>query len=116
MMNVDHPDGFPAADQWYRKQRFVGVFEKLREFLEARIAEGVLVQGDDGFVLRHPTGNSFAGFDAQHADIVYVRRLGSAQHDLVGALIDQVNQAGIADGGLYREANDLTQFFIQGEI
>ena len=113
VVHVDDADCIPAAHQRNRKERFVGILEELGKFLESRIGERVGGQRHHRSMLRHPARDPFAGLHLQHADIVYVGCLRSAQHNLVRSLIDEVNQTSVACRSLHCQSDHFTQFFIQ---
>ena len=74
---------------------------------------GIGGQRDDGTVLRYPARDALSHLDAQLTEIGGVRDLGCAQDHLIGFVIDQVNQAGIAPRHLHGKSDDLSQHFFE---
>ena len=113
VMDVEHTDDLAARHQRHREERLVGVLHQRGESFEPAVREGSGWQRNNGLVLGHPAGDSFADVETERADLGRVRELRGAQHDFVILRVKQVHQAGVRRRHQCGQADQVVQHFVQ---
>ena len=84
------------------------------KYLEPGVLVSLARNGQQAPLARHPAGQAFVQPQPHLADGGGVRRVGSAQHQLVA--VEQVDQAGIALRELHHQRDDALQNFLQAHL
>ena len=84
------------------------------KYFEPRILVGLARNRQQTPLARHPAGETFVQLQAHLADRGRMRRVGSAQHQLV--VIQQIDQAGIAFREFHHQGNDALQNLLQAHL
>ena len=111
VLHVDDADGAAAAEEGDREERFVAIFGKFVEELEARVLRGVAGDGDGLEVLGDPSGDALAEMELEAVEDFGVRILGGTEDEFF--VLQHVDEAGIAldQGG--GELYDVVQDFVE---
>ena len=102
VLQVQHADHASSAHERHREKRFVTVFRKLVEKLEAGIVCGSFRDRDWFAVLGDPSGNSLPYAEFQAIDNFGMRVLGSPKDEFI--TFERVDEAGVT---LYKGSGEI---------
>ena len=104
-----------TADDGEREQRLELLLLELREVLRARVGESVVADERGLAALRSPPREALAALDDDLPRLPLVRRRGSAQHEPLAVVLDQVREARVHAARVGHELDDRAQHFGQLE-
>ena len=96
------------------EEGFEGIFRQLAEGFEAAILERFHGEGQHLALPRDPAGEAFLQLQADAADLRRVRTRAGAQDQF--GVVDQVQQAGVAQGEVLNQFGNRLQRLIQAEL
>ncbi len=109
VLHVDDADYPVPRNQRGGEEGFEAVLRQFTKGLEARVLIGFAGDGQQAAFAGHPSSKTLGGFHAHLADSGWVRRIGSAEDELV--IGEEIHQAGIALGELGDQGNNALKNF-----